>query len=157
MNFLFTFPGGSNINNNNSKAKEGQQTKRNVPCSSPAPVPAIPVCPCGCGDEEMEHRENYVIRKAQTQMVQFIQLFLKGDICVYLINLKQESLCEISRWFREEQQKSGQDSMDRTESGGNFSSFLNNLFNSILKYLNYRRIIGIFDEFSAGYVDAGAC
>ena len=47
--------------------------------------------------------------------------------------------------------------MDRTESGGNFSSFLNNLFNSILKYLIYRRIIGIFDEFSEGYVDAGAC
>lgn len=35
-----------------------------TPCSSPAVV-----CPCGCGDEEVEHRENYVVRKAQTQMV----------------------------------------------------------------------------------------
>jgi len=50
-----------------------------TPCSSPAVV-----CPCGCGDEDVEHRDNYVVRKAQTQM---------------------ESLCEISRWFREEQEK----------------------------------------------------
>ena len=35
-----------------------------TPCSSPAVV-----CPCGCRDEEVEHRENYVVRKAQTQMV----------------------------------------------------------------------------------------
>jgi hypothetical protein len=50
-----------------------------TPCSSPAVV-----CPCGCGDEDVEHSDNYVVRKAQSQM---------------------ESLCEISRWFREEQEK----------------------------------------------------
>ena len=48
--------------------RSGQQTihpTSPTPCSSPAVV-----CPCGCGDEEVEHRENYVVRKAQTQMVQ---------------------------------------------------------------------------------------
>lgn len=46
----------------------------------------------------MEHRENYVVRKAQTQM---------------------ESLCEISRWFREEQKlktgKKEDDERDETD------------------------------------------
>ena len=38
-----------------------------TPCSSPAVV-----CPCGCGDEDVEHQDNYVVRKAQTQMVRLI-------------------------------------------------------------------------------------
>lgn len=42
-----------------------------TPCSSPAIV-----CPCGCGDEEVEHRENYVVRKAQTQMVKTQMIFV---------------------------------------------------------------------------------
>nr|CAH0099820.1 unnamed protein product [Daphnia galeata] len=75
-----------------AKRRSGQQTihpTSPTPCSSPAVV-----CPCGCGDEEVEHRENYVVRKAQTQM---------------------ESLCEISRWFREEQQKSNKKRDDGEE------------------------------------------
>ncbi|XP_057370695.1 homeobox protein Meis2-like isoform X1 [Daphnia carinata] len=74
-----------------AKRRSGQtmQPTSPTPCSSPAVV-----CPCGCGDEEVEHRENYVVRKAQTQM---------------------ESLCEISRWFREEQQKSNKKQDDGEE------------------------------------------
>ena len=46
-----------------------------TPCSSPAVV-----CPCGCGDEEAEHRDNYVVRKAQTQMVIIFYFFFFKDM-----------------------------------------------------------------------------
>ena len=65
----------------------------------------------------------YVIHAAiKSGLMQFKRILLD-----HFVSNFQESLCEISQWFREEQQKSIQsdsgkdDGADRTESGGKFS------------------------------------